>query len=106
MGVAGGRRRLPRHLDEEQQRRDDGISLARQLGVGFERSSGDCRPAARYRGAATSPVRVSQRPPRRRFVSLAAVSPVSYARRHDADAPLMHISTAGRAWRRGPQRQP
>jgi len=70
---------------------NDGISLARQLGVGFERSSGDCRAAARHPGAATSPVRAGKRPPRRRFVSLAAVSPGSYAGRHDADAPITHI---------------
>ena len=68
---------------------------------------GRCRrpSAARHRGAATSPARAGKRPPRRRFVSLAAVSPVSYAGRHDADAPITHISTAGRAWRRWPPRQ-
>ena len=70
---------------------NDGISLARQLGVGFERSSGDRRAAARHPGAATSPVRAGKRPPRQRCVSLAALSPRSYPCRHDSGAPITHI---------------
>ena len=63
------------------------------------------RSVAHHRSAGASPVRAGQRRPRRRFVSLAALSPRSYAGRHDVGTPFAPVPAIGSASRRGPQRQ-